>query len=138
MSVQNKKISVKNTEINLIVLGSVFITLSLTPWVNADSLIIPKQIILFCLAFFLIPKLVINIRPFMKFKLFKISILISILIAIIFYILSSKLTDSQDKETSASSTVTNIGRLLNALVLIWFIIGFFVTCEKPFNLDVLF
>jgi len=79
MSAQNKKISVKNTEINLIVLGSVFITLSLTPWVNADSLIIPKQIILFCLAFFLIPKLVINIRPFMKFKLFKISILISIL-----------------------------------------------------------
>lgn len=66
------------------------------------------------------------------------SILISILIAIIFYILSSKLTDSQDKETSASSTVTTIGRLLNALVLIWFIIGFFVTCENPFDLDVLF
>ena len=44
MTAQNKKTSVKNAEINLIVLGAVFITLSLTPWVNADSLIIPKQI----------------------------------------------------------------------------------------------
>jgi O-antigen ligase len=79
MTAQNKKTSVKNAEINLIVLGAVFITLSLTPWVNADSLIIPKQIILFCLAFFLIPKLVINVRPLMNLKLFKILILLSIL-----------------------------------------------------------
>ena len=79
MSAQNKKTSVKNAEINLIILGAVFITLSLTPWVNADSLIIPKQIILFCLAIFLIPKLVINVRPLMNLKLFKILILLSIL-----------------------------------------------------------
>lgn len=79
MTAQNKKTTIKNAEINLIVLGAVFITLSLTPWVNADSLIIPKQIILFCLAIFLIPKLVINLRPFMNLKLFKILILLSIL-----------------------------------------------------------
>lgn len=41
----------------LIALMSGIITLALTPWVNSDSLIIPKMILLFCLALFLVPNL---------------------------------------------------------------------------------
>jgi O-antigen ligase len=52
--------------INLIVSVVVAVTVSLTPWVNSDSLIIPKVIILFCSAMFLLPKFLTNFRPFYK------------------------------------------------------------------------
>lgn len=39
----------------LIILTSVFITLVATPWVNFDSLIVPKMAVLFCLGLFILP-----------------------------------------------------------------------------------
>lgn len=43
--------------LTLITFGAVAITLGLTPWVNSDSLIIPKGIILVCMAAYFSPKL---------------------------------------------------------------------------------
>ncbi len=41
-----------NSVINFVITAAVTITLALTPWVNSDSLIIPKGIILLALRYF--------------------------------------------------------------------------------------
>jgi O-antigen ligase len=73
-----------------IIYVSVLISLCITPWINVDSQVIPKVIILFCLASYLLPK--INFLYFLKHKniylnsIFLISVLIVIqmLLVIIF------------------------------------------------------
>jgi hypothetical protein len=52
------KIVDKENTFRIICFGAFFITIVMTPWMNSDSLIIPKLISLFCLALFLIPKLI--------------------------------------------------------------------------------
>ena len=65
-----------------IIYVSVLISLCLTPWINVDSMVIPKVIILFCLASYLLPK--INLSYFLKHRniyansIFMISVLIII------------------------------------------------------------
>ncbi len=53
-----------------VIYGALLITLIITPWVNVDSMIIPKQIILFLLASFLIPPLIKSINKD-QFRLFQ-------------------------------------------------------------------
>jgi O-antigen ligase len=52
----------KNRIATIIILGVATITLAMTPGINKDSLIIPKFIVLFCLALFLIPVILFNIK----------------------------------------------------------------------------
>ena len=47
----------KDSNYQVLCWGALAITLALTPWMNSDSLIIPKVIILFSLALYLLPKL---------------------------------------------------------------------------------
>ncbi|MBM3682631.1 MAG: O-antigen ligase family protein [Actinobacteria bacterium] len=61
MKVSSKSVITTTSNYNLIVLGAVAISLAASPWVNSDSLIIPKGIILISLAAYLIPKLLSNI-----------------------------------------------------------------------------
>jgi O-antigen ligase len=63
-----------------IVIYSFFATLSISPWVSRDSMIIPKIIILFALAFYLLPKIIYNFPKILKYR--KIKILIGIIILI--------------------------------------------------------
>ena len=64
---------------SLICWSGLVITLALTPWMNSDSLIIPKVIILFCLSLYLLPNL-LNFRKFFKTNwIVKLLIFISIL-----------------------------------------------------------
>ena len=49
----------KQRSFELICYAAFFITIVMTPWVNSDSLIIPKLILLFCLALYCLPKLII-------------------------------------------------------------------------------
>lgn len=58
------------------------ITIIMTPWTNSDSLIIPKLIVLFCLACFLIPFLIISKKFFFYSKIGKIVIFLVGLIAL--------------------------------------------------------
>lgn len=68
------------------------ITLALSPNINKDSLIIPKVILLFVLALYLIPKLVFNVKTLMKTQQFKILTIILFLIVmqLIIVFISSK------------------------------------------------
>lgn len=74
--------SILNQKPKIIVYASVLVSLSLTPWVNIDSLVIPKVILLFCLASYLLSK--INFLYFFKSRntylnfIFIISVLIII------------------------------------------------------------
>ena len=47
----------KDSNYQVLCWGALAITLALTPWINSDSLIIPKVIILFSLALYLLPQL---------------------------------------------------------------------------------
>ena len=47
----------KDSNYQVLCWGALAITLALTPWMNSDSLIIPKVIILFSLALYLLPQL---------------------------------------------------------------------------------
>jgi O-antigen ligase len=51
-----------------IVIGAIVISLATTPWVSSDALIIPKIIILTCLAAFLLPSLFKNYKLFLVNK----------------------------------------------------------------------
>ena len=58
------------------------IVLVLTPWVNIDSLIIPKIVLLFSLAMYLLPSLMINVNSVIPAKTFKLLITLSTLFLI--------------------------------------------------------
>lgn len=60
-----------------IVFISVVITLALSPWVNSDSLIIPKGIILFCLGLFLVPELILKKSNFTEIKRYRLLLIFS-------------------------------------------------------------
>jgi len=74
--------SILNQKPKIIIYASVLVSLCLTPWVNVDSLVIPKVIFLFCLASYLLPR--INLLYFLKYRntylnsIFIISVLIII------------------------------------------------------------
>jgi hypothetical protein len=74
--------SILNQKPKIIIYASILVSLCLTPWVNVDSLVIPKVIVLFCLASYLLPK--INLLYFLKYRniylnsIFMISVLIII------------------------------------------------------------
>jgi len=63
----------------LVIYGALFITISATPWVNSDALIIPKVIILSCLAAYLIPDLLRNHKLLVISKILNLQILFSLL-----------------------------------------------------------
>jgi O-antigen ligase len=75
---KNKVASKRNSNLNFLIISAFLITLALTPWVNSDSLIIPKGIILFCAAAFLIPKLVMNYRTLISLPGYKLIFWISL------------------------------------------------------------
>ena len=64
----------------IIIYSGVIVTLILTPWVNLDSLVIPKVIVLFCLAAYLIPQILLVKKLELKNMQIKILFIISILI----------------------------------------------------------
>jgi hypothetical protein len=53
------KKTIKENNFNILCWSAVFITVAMTPWINSDSLIIPKLIALFCLALFFFPKVLV-------------------------------------------------------------------------------
>lgn len=80
MSVNKSNLETENKSvINFIIIAAVAITLVLTPWVNSDSLIIPKGIILFSTALFLIPKVIIKYRKLIHLPGYKLIFWLSIL-----------------------------------------------------------
>jgi O-antigen ligase len=70
---------------NVIILFSFLGTLAITPWFNKDSMIIPKLIILFVLALYLLPKVIYALPDILKFS--KLKLLVGIITLIIIQII---------------------------------------------------
>ena len=75
---QVKQPSVYNTVIFFSFLG----TLAISPWVNKDSMIIPKLFLVFICASYLLPKIVYSIPDVLQFNKIKLLLVISTLIII--------------------------------------------------------
>ena len=67
---------------NVIILFSFFGTLAISPWLNKDSMIIPKLILLFICASYLLPKIMYSIPNVIQFNTIKLLLVISTLIII--------------------------------------------------------
>ena len=65
---------------NVLILFSFLGTLAISPWVNKDSMIIPKLFILFTCASYLLPKIVFSIPHVLQFNKIKLLLVISGLI----------------------------------------------------------
>jgi O-antigen ligase len=72
----------KNRFAAIIILGVATITLAMTPGINKDSLIIPKFIVLLCLALFLIPVILLNIKIILNSTYTKILMILVLLLLI--------------------------------------------------------
>ena len=71
-----------NSTYKVICISALVITLVLSPNVNKDSLIIPKIALLFLLALYLLPKIILSSNTFLKVKELKILTIIILLIII--------------------------------------------------------
>ena len=77
------KVKDNNRIVQLLIIGAITVTLIITPNLNKDSLIIPKVIILFCLALFLTPILIRTIRDSLKNSFIK--VLVALILIWFFY-----------------------------------------------------
>jgi len=66
----------------IVIYSGVLITLIFTPWVNLDSLVVPKVIFLFCLAAFMFPQLMLIKKLELKSPEIKTLYIISILVIV--------------------------------------------------------
>ena len=66
----------------LVVLIGVLTTLALTSWVNVDALVVPKVIIVFCSAMYLLPLVIANGKTFFQHRRLKILLILVICMAI--------------------------------------------------------
>ncbi len=71
----------ENPAYKVIIISSALTTLVMTPWFNVDALVIPKLIMLFCSALFLLPSLFINFKIFLINPVLKFLLILSILMA---------------------------------------------------------
>ena len=67
---------------NVVILFSFLGTLAISPWINKDSMIIPKLFLLFLCASYLLPKIIYSIPNVLQFNKIKILLIISTLIII--------------------------------------------------------
>ena len=72
----------QNSIYNTICIFALLNTMALTPWLNKDSLIVPKLILLFVCALYLFPKIVYSLPTVLKFNKIKILIILVSLITI--------------------------------------------------------
>ena len=77
------KVKDNNRLVQLLIIGAITVTLIITPDLNKDSLIIPKVIILFCLALFLTPILIKTTRDSLKNSFIK--VLLALILIWFFY-----------------------------------------------------
>jgi hypothetical protein len=66
----------------LVVSIGVLTTLALTSWVNVDALVIPKVIIVFCSAMYLLPLIILNGKSFFQYRRLKILLILVIFMVI--------------------------------------------------------
>ena len=118
----------------LLILASAFaITIALTPWVNSDSLIIPKIAILLATSFYMLPRLILDLQ---KIKTNRLSKVLSFLaLAIMFQLLLVIFTTSAPWEQQFyGRTGRGLGFITEFSLLIILLISYFnVSVNKVRN-----
>jgi len=66
----------------VIIYLSIVISVVVTPWINVDSMIVPKVVILFCLSFYLLPRINVLYNVMQRNILFKLLLMFVILIIV--------------------------------------------------------
>ena len=92
------KSSTKHNIINLTVGGAVVNTLVITPYFNKDAMVIPKLIIMFCLAMYLLPVIYLTWKSAFKNKLLKFFTVLNLMLllqSLIVFLLSSAPNEQQ-------------------------------------------
>jgi hypothetical protein len=118
----------------IVSISALLITVSMTPWLNDDSLIIPKQIILFATALFFLPRCISKYRKQKNNRLpkFLALILILILIQMLLVILNS---EAPIEQQIFGRTGRGLGFLTEFSLLIIFLISYqFAQPSKMRNL----
>jgi O-antigen ligase len=105
---------------NVIILFSFLGTLAITPWINKDSMIIPKLITLFVLALYLLPKIIYALPDILQFS--KLKLLVGIVSLIVIQIIIVTIVSSAPFEQQlfgrtgrGLGIVTSVSILLVAL-----------------------
>ena len=123
----------------LLILASAFaITIALTPWVNSDSLIIPKIAILLATSFYMLPRLILDLQ---KIKTNRLSKVLSFLaLAIMFQLLLVIFTTSAPWEQQFyGRTGRGLGFITEFSLLIILLISYFnVSVNKVRNFFLFF
>ena len=118
----------------LLILASAFaITIALTPWVNSDSLIVPKIVILLATSFYMLPRLILDLQ---KIKTNRLSKVLSFLaLAIMFQLLLVIFTTSAPWEQQFyGRTGRGLGFITEFSLLIILLISYFnVSVNKVRN-----
>ena len=118
----------------LLILASAFaITIALTPWVNSDSLIVPKIVILLATSFYMLPRLILDLQ---KIKTNRLSKVLSFLaLAIMFQLLLVIFTTSAPWEQQFyGRTGRGLGFITEFSLLIVLLISYFnVSVNKVRN-----
>jgi O-antigen ligase len=93
-----RNLNSSNGTLRNIVIAAIAVTLSLSPWLNSDSLIIPKGTILFCLGLFLIPILIRHKSVFKSNRSLQLLLVLSLffLLQMVLVIFASKAPIEQE------------------------------------------
>ena len=115
---------------NVIILFSFLVTLVITPWFNKDSMIIPKLIILFVLALYLLPKIIYALPDILQFSKFK--VLIGIITLIIIQIIVVTIVSSAPFEQQLFGRTGRGLGIVTSISLLFVVLGsaIFVRVDK--------
>ena len=102
---------------NVIILFSFLGTLAITPWFNKDSMIIPKLVLLFALAFYLLPKIIYVLPDILQFT--KLKLLIGIISLMVIQIIIVTIVSSAPFEQQLfGRTGRGLGIVTSASILL--------------------
>lgn len=143
---------------SLICYTAIAVTVAMTPWINSDSLIIPKLMILFSFALFLIPRVIFEKNNLRKSFISKLLVFVSLLIFVDFVLIVTNSPAPIEQQffgrtgrglglaTELSLLViilsacafiekSNVNKLLITLVIAVFISSFYSMLQR-FGLDI--
>jgi len=115
---------------NVILIYSFLITIMISPWINKDSMIIPKLVLILSCALYLLPKIFSTFSETLKLKKLKLLLIISTLI-ILQIIISAIVSTAPFEQQFFGRTGRGLGIITYvSLIIVVFSSAVFVTIDK--------